>query len=207
LTNLLVTFWDADGIVDDYVLHSIKALGEHSSQIIVVVNGEVNPLGYRKLRSVSNQLIIRENIGLDAGAYKAVFDHVGYDYLSSFEEVLVTNFTLFGPVFSLSSFFSKMDSTPCDFWGLAGYNEKVKGQSDIEHLQSYFVAYRQSLTSTQDFRNYWQQLPKMKAILTQLTSMNWLKRLISLPEGTLSLASHRRRNTEYISVQFCHKLR
>ncbi|HGG8857748.1 TPA: rhamnan synthesis F family protein [Enterobacter roggenkampii] len=162
---LVYFFWDADGIVDDYVLHSIKALGEHSSQIIVVVNGEVNPLGYRKLRSVSNQLIIRENIGLDAGAYKAVFDHVGYDYLSSFEEVLVTNFTLFGPVFSLSSFFSKMDSTPCDFWGLAGYNEKVKGQSDIEHLQSYFVAYRQSLTSTQDFRNYWQQLPKIESYL------------------------------------------
>ena len=50
---LVYFFWDADGIVDDYVLHSIKALGEHSSQIIVVVNGEVNPLGYRKLRSVS----------------------------------------------------------------------------------------------------------------------------------------------------------
>ncbi len=159
---LVYFFWDEDGIVDDYVVHSIKALGEHSSEVIVVVNGELNPLGYRKLRSASNQLIIRENIGLDAGAYKATFEYVGYDYLSKFQEVLVTNFTLFGPLFSLSNFFSKMDSTPCDFWGLAGYNEKVKGQRDIEHLQSYFVAYRQSLTASQDFRNYWQQLPKIE---------------------------------------------
>ncbi|WP_024554303.1 rhamnan synthesis F family protein [Franconibacter helveticus 513] len=159
---LVYFFWDADGIVDDYVVHSIKALGEHSSEIVVVVNGELNPLGYRKLRSVSNQLIIRENVGLDAGAYKAAFDYVGYDYLSKFDEVLVTNFTLFGPLFSLSDFFSRMDSTPCDFWGLAGYNEKVKGQDDIQHLQSYFVAYRKSLTSSKDFRNYWQQLPKIE---------------------------------------------
>jgi lipopolysaccharide biosynthesis protein len=100
-------------------------------------------------------------LALDA-KHKAVFDHVGYDYLSSFEEVLVTNFTLFGPVFS-SDFFSKMDSTPCDFWGLAGYNEN-KGQSDIEHLQSYFVAYRQSSRQRRTC-NYWQQLPKIESYL------------------------------------------
>lgn len=162
---LVFFFWDADGIVDDYVVHSLKALGEHSSEIIVVVNGEVNALGHKKLRSVSNQVIIRENTGLDAWAYKAAFEHVGYDYLSKFGEVLVTNFTLFGPLFSLSGMFSRMDSTPCDFWGLAGFNEKVKDQSDIQHIQSYFVAYRQSLTSSQDFRDYWQKLPKIESYI------------------------------------------
>ncbi|NIF46870.1 chloramphenicol acetyltransferase [Enterobacter sp. Ap-1006] len=160
---LVYFFWDEDGIVDDYVMHSLKALGEHSSEIIVVVNGEVNPTGYRKLRSVSNQLIIRENYGLDAWAYKAAFETVGYDYLSEFDEVLVTNFTLFGPLFPLTDTFSKMDATPCDFWGLAGYNEKVKDQRDIQHLQSYFVVYRKSLTASRDFRNYWQNLPKIES--------------------------------------------
>ncbi len=159
---LVYFFWDADGIVDDYVIHSLKALGEHSSEIVVVVNGEVNTRGYRKLRSVSNKLIIRENVGLDAWAYKAAFDHLGYDHLSKFDEVLVTNFTLFGPIFSLSDMFSRMDSTVCDFWGLAGFNEKDSNQNDIQHIQSYFVAYRQSLTSSQDFRNYWQELPKIE---------------------------------------------
>jgi len=162
---LVYFFWDEDGIVDDYVVHSLKALGEYSSEIIVVVNGEVNPRGYWKLRSVCNQLIIRKNNGLDAWAYKAAFEHVGYDHLSKFDEVIVTNFTLFGPLFPLSDIFSRMDSTPCNFWGLAGFNEKHKGQSDIQHIQSYFVAYRQSLTSSQDFRNYWQELPKIESYI------------------------------------------
>ncbi len=158
-------FWDADGIVDDYVVHSLKALGEHCSESIVVVNGEVNAIGYRKLRSCSNQLIIRKNVGLDAWAYKAAFEHVGYDRLCEFDEVLVTNFTLFGPLFPLTDTFSRMDATPCDLWGLAGFNEKVKGRSDIHHLQSYFVVYRRSLTSSQDFRNYWQNLPKIESYI------------------------------------------
>lgn len=162
---LVYFFWDADGVVDDYVIHSLKALGEYSSSVAVVVNGEVNAEGYRKLRSASNHLIIRENVGLDAWAYKAAFDHLGYDNLNAFDEVLVTNFTLYGPVFPLADTFARMDATPCDFWGLAGFNEKVKGRDDVQHLQSYFVVYRRSLTSTQDFRNYWDQLPKINGYI------------------------------------------
>jgi len=162
---LVYFFWDADGIVDDYVVHSLNALGEHFSKVIVVVNGEVNAVGYRKLRSASNHLIVRENVGLDAWAYKAAFEHIGYDKLSEFDEVLVTNFTLFGPVFPLADLFSRMDATVCDFWGLAGFNEKVKGVTDVQHVQSYFVVYRRSITSSRDFRNYWKNLPKIESYL------------------------------------------
>lgn len=165
---LVYFFWDADGIVDDYVVHSLKALGEHCSEIVVVVNGEVNTDGYRKLRASSNRLIIRENVGLDAWAYKDAFEHIGYDRLGEFDEVLVTNFTLFGPVFPLSELFSRMDDKPCDFWGLAGFNEKVKNRDDIQHLQSYFVVYRRSLTATQDFRNYWQNLPEIDSYVASV---------------------------------------
>jgi lipopolysaccharide biosynthesis protein len=158
---LVYFFWDAEGIVDDYVIHSLKALGEYCSSIVVVVNGDVNSDGYRKLRTVSHHLIKRENVGLDAWAYKTAFEYVGYDNLSEFDEVLVTNFTLYGPLFSLAETFSRLDATPCDFWGLAGFNEKTTGRSDVQHLQSYFVVYRRSLTSSRDFRNYWQQLPEI----------------------------------------------
>lgn len=162
---LVYFFWDEDGVVDDYVIHSLKALGEYCSRIVVVVNGRVNASGYRKLRAASHHLIKRENVGLDAWAYKTAFEHVGYDKLMEFDEVLVTNFTLFGPVFPLADTFSKMDATPCDFWGLAGFNEKKPGQNDVQHLQSYFVMYRRSLTSSQDFRDYWQQLPEIESYI------------------------------------------
>lgn len=165
---LVYFFWDAEGIVDNYVVHSLTALREHCSEIVVVVNGELNDDGYRRLRASSDQLIIRENVGLDAWAYKTAFEHVGYERLSDFDEVLVTNFTLFGPLFSLSELFSRMGDRSCDFWGLAGFNEKVNGRSDIQHLQSYFVVYRSSLTSSQDFRNYWQNLPEIESYIASV---------------------------------------
>ena len=158
---LVYFFWDADGIVDDYVVHSLKELRQHTSEIVVVVNGDVNEQGHAKLRSVSNRLIFRENFGMDAWAYKEAFESVGYDRISEFDEVLVTSFTLFGPIFPISDVFSRMASIDCDFWGLAGFNQKHDGHSDIQHIQSYFVVYRKSLTVSIDFREYWDKLPKI----------------------------------------------
>ncbi|MCZ7447479.1 chloramphenicol acetyltransferase [Agrobacterium rhizogenes] len=155
-------FWDADGIVDDYVIHALNSLYNYASKVVVVVNGHVNEDGYNKLSSASNTLIIRENYGLDAWAYKAAFEQLGYEYIADFDEVLVTNFTLYGPVLPLSDMFKKMDSTACDFWGLAGYNQKKTDGLEVQHIQSFFVSYRRSLISTKDFEDYWNQLPKIE---------------------------------------------
>lgn len=165
---LVYFFWDADGIVDDYVIHTLRSLGEYSSSVAVVVNGVVNADGYQKLKAVSNHLILRENTGMDAWAYKTAFEHLGYEHLRGFDEVLITNFTLFGPLFSLADTFGKMDATPCDFWGLAGYNEIREGHNEVHHLQSYFVAYRRSLTSSQDFYNYWANLPNIESYVDSI---------------------------------------
>lgn len=155
-------FWDADGIVDDYVIHALNSLHAHASKIVVVVNGHVNEDGLNKLSSASNTLILRENYGLDAWAYKAAFEQLGYEYIASFNEVLVTNFTLYGPVLPLSDMFKRMDATACDLWGMAGYNQKTSDGLEVQHIQSFFVSYRRSLTSNKDFENYWNQLPKIE---------------------------------------------
>lgn len=107
VNRLIVYFWDADGIVDNYVIHALTSLHDYASKIVVVVNGHVNEDGLNKLRSVSNTLILRDNYGLDAWAYKAAFEQLGYEYIASFDEVLVTNFTLYGPVIPLSDMFKK----------------------------------------------------------------------------------------------------
>lgn len=158
---LIYFFWDADGAVDDYVVHALNALKAHCSSVLVVVNGSLNEDGLAKLTGASDQLLIRENVGLDALAYRAAFERIGYDYLAQFDEVVVTNFTLFGPMFPLVEAFDKLDASVCDFWGLAGFNQKVSGGPDVLHLQSYFVVYRRSLTSSPAFRDYWQTLPEI----------------------------------------------
>lgn len=160
---LVYFFWDEEGIVDDYVPRAISAIRQHCSSVLVVVNGKLTADGEAKLSAVSDRLLIRENIGLDAWAYKAGFEHLGYENLAQFDEVLITNFTLFGPIFPLAETFAKMDDVAGDFWGLAGFNEKVEGRPDRQHLQSYFVVYRRSLTSSEAFHDYWRNMPAINS--------------------------------------------
>lgn len=162
---LVYFFWDQDGIVDDYVLHTLRALRPFCSTILVVANGFLTDGGRAALESVSDDLFIRKNIGLDAWAYREALEHFGFERLAEFDDVIVTNFTVFGPVFPLSELFGRMDASPADFWGLVKYLDANR----VMHLQSYFVCYRKSLATSAAFLDYWHSLPEIK---TYVDSVN-----------------------------------
>lgn len=159
---LVYFFWDKDGVVDDYVTYCLNSFKPFCSKILVVVNGHINDAGFSKISSIADELLIRENKELDVGAYKYAFEQIGWENLSLYDEVIVTNFTLFGPVYPLEQMFSKMDSQSCDFWGLVNYPVKKLGITVKNHLQSCFVSYRKKLLSSPDFQGYWESLPEIK---------------------------------------------
>ncbi|MFA5898426.1 MAG: rhamnan synthesis F family protein [Hyphomicrobium sp.] len=163
MNRLLIYFFhDEEGVVDDYVVHCLNGLRAHCRTVMVVVNGRLNDEGRFKLDGASDILLTRENKGLDAWAYKEALSHYGFDELKQFGEVLVTNFTLFGPLFDLSELFTTMDAKSCDFWGLTKCNDRQDGRERL-HLQSYFVAYRKSLLSSPEFKRYWDELPPIES--------------------------------------------
>jgi lipopolysaccharide biosynthesis protein len=156
-------FYDEDGIVDDYVLFLLNSLRQYCVEIAVVVNGNISEEGRDKLQAVSDVFLQRENVGLDAYAYKyAIEQHYGYDGIKKFDELLVTNFTIFGPLFSLDELFFAMEKRDCDFWGLTGHLEDGGELKPRVHLQSYFVCYGKKLLQSEVFSEYWATLPEIK---------------------------------------------
>ena len=150
-------FYDKDGIVDDYIPYQLKSFREFFDEICFVVNGEINEIGRKKIAPYINKLLIKENKGMDAGAYKYAILHYGYAKLSTYEEVLCTNFTCFGPIFPLNELFETMASKKCDWWGLYRMYEKYKGRA-YRHMTSFFVVYRKSILESQQFKEYWETL-------------------------------------------------
>ena len=97
--------YDKQGIVDDYIIYMLCALKEHSSEIAVVVNGKLTSESREKLNQVTPVVMVRENKGLDVWAYKTVLDYYGWDKLVTYDEVIMMNFTIMGPVYPLSEMF------------------------------------------------------------------------------------------------------
>lgn len=152
-------FYDELGYVSDHMKRSLRAFRPHLDELIFVANGEVDAASMVGLEDVVTQTVVRENVGYDVWGYKHGLEHVGYDALGAFDEVVLFNYTFFAPLHDLDEMFTTMAGKPVDFWGLTEYTDPEKS-----FLQSYFLVSRRSLHSTQAFMDYWKNMPMITSI-------------------------------------------
>ena len=137
----IFSFYDSDGIVDDYIIHLLKELNNISNELYFVVNGLLTSDGKRKIEKLTKNIIIRDNIGFDAGTYKDVLiNHIGKEKVKIYDEVVLCNNTFFGPFIPMKSIFLFMEQKNVDFWGLNYLPRYI-----CPHLQSYFLVFRKNI--------------------------------------------------------------
>lgn len=91
-------YYDAEGIVDESVVYYIKSLKSVVSRLVVVVIGNIDDKGKEKLDWIADEILIRENVGFDAGAYKAVLCSPDFmEKIKQYDEIVLSNDTCFGP--------------------------------------------------------------------------------------------------------------
>ena len=157
-TVALYTFYEKNGIVRDFVLYYLEELKKEISDIIVIVNGKLSPEGRLKLEKIGVDILVRENKGLDFGAWKAGIEYVGWEKIRKLDGLLLCNCTCYGPVYPFKEIFDAMAKKDCDFWGINRHPEmdvylipndpcsKVK-----EHIQSYFLFFKPHLLKSNHF--------------------------------------------------------
>ena len=101
-------FFDAQGVVDSYVETLLTDMVKNLSELVIVVNGELTAKSYAKLTAFTDNIILRENKGLDAWAYKTAMESYGWDRLVEFDEVVLFNATIMGPVYPFEEMFTEM---------------------------------------------------------------------------------------------------
>lgn len=167
---LIYSLYDKDGIVDRYVEYILNKIKPFVKEIIIVVNGQLSISGRKKLEQITSQnnIIVRANKGFDIWGYKTGMDSYGWDKLSNFDEIILMNDTVFGPVDSFDEMFEVMDKKNVDFWGItAGNRENYDPFGIIEygyipkHIQSYFTAIKKHMFNSIEFQKYWDNLPEL----------------------------------------------
>ena len=163
-------FYDKDGIVDSYVSHLLSGVSPFIDKLMIVCNGELSEPGKVIFDKYSKEIILRENIGFDVGAYKEAFEYVGYDHLKEYGEIVIFNHTIMGPVYPMNEMFEEMAGRDVDFWGITKYGEESFdpfGYSPYgylpEHIQSHFLVFRKSLVQSEAFIQFWQNMPVIKS--------------------------------------------
>lgn len=167
LNNRMVIyfFFDTDGIVDEYNLVMLRDLMKNCKDLLVVSNGKLSKEGKEKFSELTDQILERDNKGFDVWAYKEAIEYIGWDKLSEYDELVLMNYTIMGPVYPFEEMFTSMDARDLDFWGITKYHEvKVDPYGMIEcgylreHIQSHFIAVRKPMLTGQAFHDYWENM-------------------------------------------------
>ena len=162
----LYFFYDAQGIVDEYNIYLLSDLKQNIQKLYVVVNGFITEEGRAKFETVADEIVVRENSGYDVWAYKVGIEHIGWDTLTEYDELVMLNFTNFGPVYPLSEMFDVMSRRDVDFWGVVmRYGtphdpyQMCKYKYIPDHISTSFMVIRGRMLYSADFRNYWEHMP------------------------------------------------
>ncbi len=162
-------FYDKEGIVDGYVPYKLKALREHAETIFVVSNSKLTAEGRTALDEVADVVWVRDNVGFDVGAFDAAMTRFGSERLAEYDELVLMNYTFFGPVYPFSEVFDRMAEVSVDFWGLSSHGPIEPGPGEDpsralgRHLQTNWIAVRRPMFTSLEWTDYWASVRSIRS--------------------------------------------
>ena len=127
-------FYNPTGTVYSYVRKLLADLQSISDRILFVANGSLSEEGKALVSSYTKEIYVRENLGLDYGAYRYALKDILGESVYSYDELILCNDTFFGFFEPLDRIFDQMDPEDLDIWAMNIVNRRLLG-----HLQSYFL--------------------------------------------------------------------
>lgn len=146
---LLMSFYEKNGLVNKYVIDLIAQLNTVCERIIFIVNGLINDESLEKIKVYTNEVIIRENIGLDFGAYRYCLLEYLKEEIEQYDELVLCNDTFYGFFTPINEIFTEMELKDVDMWGLNQVNRGI-----LNHIQSYFIVFGKQIINDNSLIDY-----------------------------------------------------
>ncbi|MBM4377578.1 MAG: hypothetical protein FJ095_21085 [Deltaproteobacteria bacterium] len=139
--------YDAQNEVKRYVLHYLEALRTVCDDIIFVSTSPLPESEVGKLTSTCGTVHLKDNVGLDFGMWRHALERID---LGAWDELVLANSSVFGPVTPLAVTFAQMAPVTCDFWGMTNNHDIAP------HIQSYFLVFRRAALASEAFKRFWE---------------------------------------------------
>lgn len=161
-------FYDEDGIVDDYIPYKLQSLKKFVEEIYFVSNSNLTVKSRNKIKSCTSYILCRKNEGFDVWGYKEAIELIGYNELGKYDELILLNYTFFAPIFPFSELFDWSEKQDVGFWGISDHAEikpnPFTGSGILNrHIQSHFIAIRNNVLTSFEFKDYWQSMPMINS--------------------------------------------
>ena len=144
--------------VSNHVFYQLEQLKPLFSKIIFISNSHIEEVIKKTLYDefgISN-VLERDNQGYDFAAWRDGMSAIGFEELKTYDSLTLMNDTCFGPLWDLEPIYKRFEAdAQVDFWGMTNFR---KTKYFEEHLQSYFVTFKQQILRSISFQEFWEQV-------------------------------------------------
>ncbi len=155
--------YNKNGIIDNALLFYIQTLSKFGD-IILCMDSDTPDSELKKVRKHCVHTIGTRHGEYDFGSYKRAYIWTTENLnLSDYDFVYMVNDSVYGPLCDMTSYFARMESMPCDAFGMAQKRHKTRA-----HIQSWFIGLRPTVFCTEWFDDFMQSITKLVS-KTQIT--------------------------------------
>ena len=138
--------FDPDSEVKPFTEVMLQHLRSVASSVVFASTATLSEAEVEKVKRHAQHVFLLENAGYDFAMWRHALENVAID---DYDEVILTNSSVIGPVFPLAPIFERMTADPCDFWGM------TDSLQYSWHLQSYFIVFKKQVIASPAFRRFW----------------------------------------------------
>ncbi|MBI4701105.1 MAG: hypothetical protein HY744_08095 [Deltaproteobacteria bacterium] len=138
--------FDAQGEVKRHVRQCLRELRRDCQRVELLSTAALPPAEVAEAETCCDAVTLKGNAGYDFGMWRHA---LASRELGEWDELVLVNSSVFGPVFPLGPVFARMTASACDFWGMTDNHEIAW------HLQSYFLAFKRRVLGSPAFAEFW----------------------------------------------------
>ena len=151
----LFSHYDPQGRVAPHVLHYLEHLARMGVSVVFVTAApEPRAEDLAAAGRLCSRILVRENAGLDFGSWHDALWLIGD--LSEYNELILANDSVYGPLFELEPIFRTMSAAGYDVWGV------TESLQEGRHLQSYFLVFGARALQSPFFAAFWRDFRHLR---------------------------------------------
>ncbi len=147
----LLAGYNSNNIIEDYVIYLAQGLSK-ISDVYYFADGKISQSELNKIRPYTKYAETAPHQGYDFGSWQYLIHYIGWSKLTEYDEMIICNDSIYGPMANLQDIFDYMELRGYDFWGLTeNYNSNY-------YLDSYFMVFNNNILRNIKFQEFWQNI-------------------------------------------------
>ena len=147
----LLAGYDKKNTIQDYVLYLARKLSK-ISDVYYFADGNISTKEIEKIKPYTQYANAYAHRTHDFGSWQCLINHIGWEKIMQYDEMIICNDSIYGPMSNMEDIFDYMDLRDYDFWGLTeNYNSNY-------HLDSYFMVFKQDVLMHPKFHEFWKNI-------------------------------------------------